>query len=205
MTKQAKHINLTAALSAGWKATSRYLGFYLTLAFLIVLFNLIPSVFEVFFDNSVYTPVVRGVFIFLLAIITLGMVRTTIKSVDKKDFSLGELFHMHLFGRYIIVAMLYLLMFFGGLILFVVPGLYWGMKYQFSTYLVVDKKLSIAQSFEESARMVEGHEWDLFAYWLVMLLLNLVGLLLFGIGIVITLPITLVGYTYIYRQLKLAH
>ena len=202
MPKKDAQLNLTAALSAGWQATSKYLGFYLTLAFLIVPFNLIPSVFEVFFDGSVYTPVVRGIFIALIALVTLGMVRTTIKSVDKKDLSIGELFHVHLFGKYIVTAILYLIMFFGGLMLFVVPGLYWGMKYQFATYLVVDRKLSIAASFEESARMVQGHEWDLFAYWLVMILLNVLGLLMFGIGIVITLPVTLVGYTYLYRQLR---
>jgi uncharacterized membrane protein len=92
----------------------------------------------------------------------------------------------------------------GGLILFIIPGVYWGLKYQFATYLVVDKKMEIARAFEESARIVTGHEWDLLSYWLIMFLLNLVGLLFFTVGIVITLPVTLIGYSYLYRQLRQA-
>lgn len=143
-----KHINLsiTDALSYGWKATSKYLGFYFTLALIILLFNLIPSIFTVFFDNSIYTPVIRGIFIVLMALITLGMVRTTLQQVDKK--------------------------------------------------------LSIGKSFEESAKLVEGYEWDLLSYWLIMILLNIVGILFFVVGIVITLPVTVAGYTYLYRELR---
>lgn len=204
MPRKRQNLSITEALEYGWKATSHYIGFYLTLALLILLFNLIPSVFEVFFDNSIYTPVVRGIFIVLIAIVTLGIIRTTLKHVDKKDTSLLDLFKLNLFGRYLAAAGIYLFMVIGGLILFIIPGVYWGLKYQFATYLVVDKKMEIARAFEESARIVAGHEWDLLSYWLIMFLLNLVGLLFFTIGIVITLPVTLIGYSYLYRQLRQA-
>lgn len=198
------HPSLTEALQQGWRATSHYLGFYVTLVLLIVLFNLIPSVVDgIFTDANWFSPVVRGIFIILIALVSLGMVRTTLQSVDRKEPSLPELFKAHLFGRYVITAILYLIVFVGGLVLFIAPGIYWGLRYQFATYLVAEDHYTVAQAFEESARMVEGHEWDLFAYWLVMFLLNLVGLLFFGLGIVITLPITLVGYSYIYKQLRI--
>ncbi|QQS26661.1 hypothetical protein IPM44_02970 [bacterium] len=67
---------------------------------------------------------------------------------------------------------------------------------------MVDKKLSIGKSFEESAKLVEGYEWDLLSYWLIMILLNIVGILFFVVGIVITLPVTVAGYTYLYRELR---
>jgi len=201
--KKVIHPSLTEALQQGWKATSHYLGFYVTLVLLIVLFNLIPSVIDGIFTNATwYSPVLRGVFIILIALVSLGMVRTTLTSVDRKEPTLSELFSSHLFGRYVLVSALYLAMVTGGLVLFIAPGIYWGIKYQFATYLVAEDKYTIAEAFEESSRMVEGHEWDLFAYWLVMAMLNLLGLLFFGIGIVITLPVTLVGYSYIYKQLR---
>lgn len=201
--KKAIHPSLTEALQQGWRATSHYLGFYITLVLLIVLFNLIPSVVDsIFTDTGWFSPVLRGVFIILIALVSLGMVRTTLQSVDSKEPSLPELFKAHLFGRYLLTSILYLLVFVGGLVLFIAPGIYWGLRYQFATYLVAEDRYTVAEAFDESARMVEGHEWDLFAYWLVMFLLNLLGLLFFGIGVVITLPITLVGYSYIYKQLR---
>lgn len=202
MPRKNINLSITDALSYGWKATSKYLGFYFTLALIILLFNLIPSIFTVFFDNSIYTSVIRGIFIILMALVTLGMVRTTLHQVDKKDTSLADLFRLNLFGRYLAVALIYLFLVIGGLILFIIPGVYWGLKYQFATYLVVDKKLSIGKSFEESAKLVEGYEWDLLSYWLIMILLNIVGILFFVVGIVITLPVTVVGYTYLYRELR---
>ncbi len=202
MPRKHVHLSITKALEYGWKAASHYVGFYLILALLILFFNLIPSVFEVFFDNSIYTPVIRGIFITLIALVTLGIIRTTLKHVDRKDASLLDLFRLNLFGRYLAAASIYLFMFIGGLMLFIIPGVYWGLKYQFATYLVVDKKMEIAQAFEESARMVAGYEWDLLSYWLIMLLLNLAGILFFTIGIVVTLPVTLIGYSYLYRQLR---
>ena len=196
-------LSLNKAIQKGWEGTSHYLGFYITLVLLIVLFNLLPSVIDSFFtDNNWFAPTVRGIFIILIALITLGMVRTTLKSVDRQEPTVVELFRGHLFFKYIATALIYLGVVAGGLVLLVVPGLYWGLKYQFATYLVIDEKLSIAKSFEESARMVKGHEWDLFAYWLLMFMLNLVGLLFFGIGLVLTMPVTFVGYSYLYKQLR---
>ncbi|MEI7818556.1 MAG: hypothetical protein WCI47_00370 [bacterium] len=201
--KKAIHPSLTVALQQGWKATSHYLGFYITLVLLIVLFNLVPSVIDSIFTNTTwFSPVLRGSFIIIIALITLGMVRTTLQSVDSKEPSIVDLFKTHLFFRYLLTSVLYLGMFVGGLVLFIAPGIYWGLKYQFATYLVAEDRYTISEAFEESARMVEGHEWDLFAYWLVMMMLNTLGLLFFGIGIVITLPVTLVGYSYIYKQLR---
>lgn len=203
---RSKQVNLSFsdALSYGWKATSKFAGLYIILALLVLLFNLIPSVFSTYFDDSIYTPVVLGIFIILIAILTLGMIRTTLSHVDKKDTSLADLFRLHLFGRYLAVALIYLFMVIGGLILFIIPGVYWGLKYQFATYLVVDKKLSMAKSFEESARIVDGYEWDLFGYLLIMIVLNIFGIIFFLVGVIFTLPITIAGYSYLYRQLAKA-
>lgn len=199
-------LSLNKAIHKGWEATSHYLGFYITLVLLIVLFNLLPSVIDSFFsDTNWFAPTVRGIFIILIALVTLGIVRTTLKSVDRQEPTVVELFHLHLFFRYVVTALIYLFMVVGGLLFFIIPGIYWGLKYQFATYLVIDEKMTIAKSFHESSKMVKGHEWDLFAYWLLMFMLNLVGLLFFGIGLVITMPVTFVGYSYLYKQLRDAH
>lgn len=206
MESKKTELSINRAIQVGWEATSRYIGFYITLVFLLVLFSLIPSVTDnSFVGEEWFTSIIRGLFIVLIALITLGMIRTSLKSVDRQEPTVLELFHTHLFFHYIAAAVLYLVMFVGGLALFVVPGIYWGLKYQFATYLVIDKRLKLTDAFEESARMVRGHEWDLFAYWLVMFILNLVGLLFFGVGIVITLPVTIVGYSYLYRELRNNH
>ncbi len=184
----------------------KYFGFYVTLVLLLVLFTLVPSVFDIFTaKNSIYSTAIRGIFAALIAIMTLGMVHTTLKTVDNIEPTIMELFTTHRLLKYIATSLLYLGMFIGGLALFIVPGIYWGLKYQFSTYLILEKGMTLTEAFEKSAEMVAGYEWDLLAYWLLMLMLNTIGLLLFGVGIIFTLPITIVGYSYLYKQLRKIH
>ena len=50
-----------------------------------------------------------------------------------------------------------------------------------------------------SAEITKGNRWNLFALGLVLLLVNLVGLLLFVVGVLFTMGISLVTLAYVYR------
>jgi hypothetical protein len=69
MSRKKANLSITHALQHGWEATSKYIGFYITFVLLIVLFSLLPPVFSSFFDNSIYTPVIQGIFIVLIAML----------------------------------------------------------------------------------------------------------------------------------------
>jgi hypothetical protein len=59
-----------------------------------------------------------------------------------------------------------------GLILLILPGIYWLVGYTFSYLLVVDRGLSAWQALEGSRRVVNKHWWGVFGLTLVMLLLT---------------------------------
>ena len=97
--------------------------------------------------------------------------------------------------------LLFLLIILGGLLLLVVPGLIWGVKYQFAPFLIVDRNCGIKAALRESAGITTGVKWELFLFFLLVMGINLVGLLAFGIGIFTTLPATMIAYTFVYRKL----
>jgi hypothetical protein len=62
-----------------------------------------------------------------------------------------------------------------GLILLILPGIYWLVGYTFSYLLVVDRGLSAWEALEGSRRVVNKHWWGVFSLTLLMLLLIGVG------------------------------
>ena len=116
----------------------------------------------------------------------------------------AEVFYTHgKFKNYIIAGILYLLILFGGFILFIIPGFVWMVKYQFFPWLLVDKNLKPVEALRASARMTRGNKWKLFWYWIVSIGVSLVGLAVVGVGIIPAAALVFLGYTFLYKQLSI--
>ena len=80
-----------------------------------------------------------------------------------RDFMVG---FVH-FVRVWVTALLQLLIFLGGLVLFIIPGIVWGLKYGFGMIAVVDKKLSPLQALKFSGKITYGYKRELFLVFIV--------------------------------------
>lgn len=88
-----------------------------------------------------------------------------------------------------------------GLLLFIIPGIYWSLKYMFVPYLVIDKKTSVSEAFTLSGRLTDKILWKLIALGCVVFCFNLLGLLALGIGLLITVPVTNIAMAVLYTVL----
>lgn len=89
-----------------------------------------------------------------------------------------------------------------GLILLIVPGVIAALTLLFGNYLVVDKGLGPIQAMKESARITKGHRWQLFGFVLVLVGLNILGLLALFVGLLVTIPVTILAMAHVYRTLE---
>jgi uncharacterized membrane protein len=105
------------------------------------------------------------------------------------------------FLTYLAVSILYGLMVVVGLFFFILPGLYLAVRYGLSTFIVADRKRDMMAAFHESALLTQGVRWRLFGLGLVLILVNLAGALLFGVGLLLTLPLTAFAAVLVYRRL----
>src|SRR5437867_2557139 len=69
----------------------------------------------------------------------------------------------------------------------------------FTSILVIDKRLDFWSAMELSRRMVTKHWFKVFGFFLVLLLMNLAGLLVCGIGVFFTAPIALAATVFAYE------
>lgn len=106
------------------------------------------------------------------------------------------------FFDFVIAYVFYSLIVLGGLVLLIIPGIIWAVKYQFFPYLIIDKGMKASDALKESARITKGSRWDLFLFYLINAGMNLLGVLAFFVGVFVTAPITMVAYAHIYRKLE---
>lgn len=120
-----------------------------------------------------------------------------IESARFKDLWRPELFLPYLAAT-VIATVLVLL----GLILLIIPGIIIGLALSFATYLVVDRGLGPVAAVKESWRLTSGNRWRLFLFVLLIVLMNIGGLLLVVVGLLVTMPVSMIASVHAYRFLE---
>jgi uncharacterized membrane protein len=192
------------AVSFGWDTMKGNILFFIGV--LIVMF-VIEAVPRAIGDLTVEDrPVVAIIFYIAAAVVNMGLSMGFIKILlrfcdsEKPDFS--DLFScFHLVLKYLAAAILYTLIVLGGLILLIVPGVIWAVKFQFFAYFIVERELGPIEALKQSSAITDGAKMDLFLFWLVLVGINIVGVLCCLIGVFATIPITAVALAYVYRAL----
>jgi uncharacterized membrane protein len=135
-------------------------------------------------------------------IVSIGMIKFILAMVDGRRPEYKELFvHYRYFIKYAVGSILYALIVLAGAILLVVPGIIWAIKYQYYYVLIVDQNRGPVTAIKESGRITMGYKWELFLFGLLLILINLLGLVCLVIGLLATIPLSLLAYMYVYRAL----
>jgi uncharacterized membrane protein len=136
------------------------------------------------------------------SIIAMGLLKICLKLYDKQPVDFPDVWScVPQTLDYVIVKILYGLIFTLGLILFIVPGLIWWAQFYTASFLVVDRGTKALDAFKTSSKITNGAKWDLGVFASVTLLVNLLGALLFGVGLLVSLPVTTLAGVFVYRKL----
>jgi hypothetical protein len=77
-----------------------------------------------------------------------------------------------------------------GFILCVIPGIYLAVAWLFSTFFIIFGHMDFWEAMETSRKLI-GREWfSFFGLCIVLLMINVLGVLAFGIGVLFTIPVT---------------
>lgn len=102
---------------------------------------------------------------------------------------------------YMVISLGYGLLVLFGLLLLILPGIYFAIKYQYATYFYLEKNTSFSDSFRLSAEATKNVKWKLFGFGLFSFVLVIAGFLLFFIGAFVTVPVVFLADFYIYKKL----
>jgi uncharacterized membrane protein len=200
MAEEARIFSSTEALRFGWRGTMSNLKPLLAIGAIGALLSFVREALTSRGGAGVLLAV--GVQI-LQAVVMLALIRASLKLHDGERIDWARPFDLLTgFVPYLITSVLYGLIVFGGLLLLIVPGILWAVKFGYATFAVVDKKLDPIEALRESSRLTKGERWHLLGFGLLVIGVNLLGTLAFGIGLLVTIPTTTLAAAYVFRRLQ---
>lgn len=151
----------------------------------------------------VWWTVAHLAFLFVFAGLEAGFVKTCLALYDGEERTFADACASFSLGsKFLAGQILYLLMVLVGLVLFIIPGLHVGARYAFIGLLQVGEQSSLSGSFRGSALLSREHMPSLMGVIGALLLFNLIGACLLGIGLLITIPLSVLTMTGVYKQVR---
>src|SRR5579859_8063292 len=202
-TSSSESFSVFDVLGEGFAAFKKNFGALFVMALLsfvgLVLLKAVPAVF--------HSPAISGIFSLINFIvglvISVGWIMIGLNAIRGKEVSLkvfqqpaGKIL------KYFLGSLLCNFIVFLGFFLFVIPGIYFALRYQFALTLIVDRDAGIADAFAMSAQMTKSVKWNLIGLAIVNGLLNLGGLVLIGLGLIVTLPTSFLAIFAAYEKLS---
>jgi uncharacterized membrane protein len=206
-------VNIGEYLGRGWDLLQPKLGIFA--GYVLVLFGIglalsfVPSVVRLIVNTIISPPLYAGLFIVAHKLILE-------EPVEFGDFFKG----FEKFGVFLAAVLVPSLLIFLGTLLCIIPGIYLGTAYSFNLlficiipgiYLgtaysftllfIIDQGLGFWPAMENSRKLVTRNFFPMFGFLLLLGLINLGGVILCGLGLLLTVPLTCCAMTVAYMDI----
>lgn len=186
------------ALKNGWKKTKENIWFLVGLEILAIVATALAG-------DSVLGFVISALISFVVVSVILRISRN-----EKVNFGgVFDNFSLNTFGHFLVAKVLVGIFSIVGLALLVVPGIIIMIATSFTSYILVEKglvtswkNLTFWEAIKKSYRMTKGIKMRLFVFFLVAIGVNILGAIALGVGLLITIPTTLIAFASIYNGRK---
>lgn len=124
----------------------------------------------------------------IASVYSYGVVYVFLKAVRKENFIFEEtLLGFKTYTRAVLSRILVMLIVGVGIILLIVPGIFLACRLIFVPYLIMDKKHGVVESIKISYYMTKGYFWTILGMGLLSFVFIILGLVFFGVGILVAL------------------
>lgn len=189
----AKSFRVGEMLSNGWEL------FKLNLAFLISYQLVMYFLMFLMLGSRGFVHIIIWV---LTLLVKMGFINSCIMISKGLKPGINQLYqNWRLFLSWIISNFFFAVMFTVGIILLVVPGCYVLARFGLFPYFLLDKNLGPIEALKQASRASDGVRWPIFWLFLASIFLNILGLLLFGVGLFITVPVTTLAFAVVYLKI----
>ena len=200
-----KDFSIEEALKFGWETLKENFGLLIGAGVILMVVQFVPTAIAgMLRESAAYLAILIEVIGWVLSVLVqIGLIKIMLKLCDNQKPVFSEIFsgYNHLW-QFIAASILYSLIVMGGMLLLIIPGIIWAISYQFVAYALIDDNLGPIQALKESAELTKGIKGKLILFTLCLGGVNLLGVLLLGIGLIVTVPVSSIAYTYVYRQLR---
>lgn len=92
-----------------------------------------------------------------------------------------------------------------GLVMLILPGIYLAIGYMLATFLVIDHGMEFWQAMETSRKIITKNWFAFFVFAVVLFLVNVLGALALGVGLLVSAPVTACATAIAYKEIVGLH
>lgn len=154
-------------------------------------------------DNSIFIAIVGElIYAWITLPVAMGLFAISLDRVAGGEVSNDRLF---LFfpqaTRLLVTTVLMTLLIFVGYVLLVIPGLYLSVAYLFVLPLLVQRELGMLDALEVSRKAITHRWFTVLGILLALALINVIGAIPLGIGLIWTIPWTMLAMGVMYQRI----
>jgi uncharacterized membrane protein len=206
MTKDNKRIEIPAFLEQAIKLFQEHASFLIGISVTYVVLAIVPNLYEGFFapaDPSLGYSAFSLLLTLLQMVLTMGYIKVCLALIDQRPTHVTDLFSpWNGLLSYFLATMIYILVIVIGLAMLIFPGIYLAIRLQFYPYFIVEEDVTFWEALNKSYHLTEQWTWGLFIWGLVNMLINILGVLVFFVGVVVSYPITQLVNVMIFRGMQ---
>lgn len=195
-------VDIRSALEFGWKIFRDKLLFFIVFMLII---GVPAAILNVMVQGlpwlSVSVMFLRGVAWLWKVLAMMAVVLVCLSFRDKGAFDFRKTDELQsLFIPYLIGSLLFSAILFVGMLLLIAPGVWFAVKYQFMPYLIIDKGMEPIEALNAAGEITKGYWLELGLFVLCIAGINFLGILAFGLGLLVTIPVTFLAHAWVYRS-----
>jgi hypothetical protein len=193
--------SIRGALKESWNLFKKHIWFFVGLSAVSVILK--------FVGGGKHTPGIVSLILTIVVFVwSIVLVKFSLAAADGKDENLSfkKIQSMLPTGKQALgffgVALLGGLLILGGLVLLIIPGIYIAIRLSVANLSFIDKNEGVKKSLRSSWDMIKGGTfWTAVLVTITSVFLYMIGLILFGIGILVTYPLAMILMVKFYRAL----
>ncbi|WP_297445462.1 hypothetical protein [Desulfurobacterium sp.] len=199
-----ENVNAIEIIKMSWQVTKKKFG---------IIIKILSIYFLIVFALQMLTAILAKLHLYLAGdvigflfvdLLSGGLIYTMIKLVKEGTAEVMDLFimfeDMNLGANFVIMSVLKIIILAIAFTLLIIPGIYLSVGYIFAQYLLIDRRLSPWEALETSRKTVHKHWFRYFIFVNLIILLNVIGALFFLIGLIVTVPLSIVAFVELYER-----
>jgi uncharacterized membrane protein len=210
-------VNASDYVQKSWEMFREHIGEFIGFNLIGILFyfaSIMSSSIISFFGLLYFDSIVRSIISFfgsllfssLVAPLYAGYCIAAFRILTGKPFQFSDFF-----GGFNYFLPLFLAGLAGGIIvsvgtvLLILPGIYLTVGYMLTVFLVIDYRMEFWQAMETSRKIVTKNWFAFFVFALLLGLINLLGIIALGVGLLVSVPVTTCAAAIAYKEIVGLH
>ncbi len=195
-------ITAVGTYSKAWEILKKFFPDLLLIVILMAIFQLPAAATNE--DNAGYGIFTFFYWLLIMGPINYGLAYGSLQVVRRNRFKIEPAFNV-LKNNYpnIILANLLQSIIIGiGIVLLLVPGIIFAVRLAFVPYLVTEKSMEATEAIKTSWHMTGPYAWRIFFMGLLAILIAIGGLILLGVGIIVSVMWISAAFAMLYHLVR---